>query len=43
MIDMADGMQTPLNDGELENNQPISTSEPARVPAVGDGGASFRL
>lgn len=35
---MADEMQTPLNDGELENNQPISISEPARVPAVGDGG-----
>lgn len=35
---MADEMQTPLNDGELEIMQPIDTSEPARVPAVGDGG-----
>lgn len=35
---MADEVQTPLNDGELEIMQPISTTEPARVPAVGDGG-----
>lgn len=35
---MADEVQTPLNDGELEIMQPISTSEPVRVPAVGDGG-----
>lgn len=35
---MADEVQTPLNDGELEIMQPIDTSEPARVPAVGDGG-----
>lgn len=35
---MADEVQTPLNDGELEIMQPIYTSEPARVPAVGDVG-----
>lgn len=35
---MGDEVQTPLNDGELEIMQPIDTSEPARVPAVGDGG-----
>lgn len=35
---MSDDVQTPLNDGELEIMQPIYTSEPARVPAVGDGG-----
>lgn len=35
---MADEVQTPLNDGELEIMQPIDASEPARVPALGDGG-----
>jgi hypothetical protein len=35
---MADEVQTPLNDGELEIMQPVDTTEPARVPAVGDGG-----
>lgn len=33
-----DEVQTDLNDDELENMQPIDTTEPARVPAVGDGG-----
>ena len=29
---MADEVQTPLNDGELEIMQPVDTTEPARVP-----------
>ena len=40
---MADEVQTPLNDGELEIMQPIDTSEPARVPAVEDGVSSRLL